>query len=179
VKTYLIIALYCIFSRHLVSEYPPQKRVFSRFLQRRPRRQIEGGIRISLEKAILKPEKTKHLQLSKPGKKYCSKIIKADGYVENSPLRSELTTYPQPLLPTQKEEVKGRRAKTANAIPTWVIHTQPPSDLCFADPPGGCVWITPRKGGMNWSKEVRVVVKTKNPLTQSCHFAISVEEEIG
>jgi len=143
-KTCLIIALYFIFSRKVILQHPPPlMRVFSRFLRKRVRRQIEGGIRISLEKAILKPEKTKHLQLSKPGKKHGSKIIKADGYVDNSPLRSKLTTYPQPLLPGQREEVKGRRAKTANAIPTWVIHNQPPPDLCFADPPGGCVWITP------------------------------------
>ena len=176
-KTCLIIALYCILSRHLLSEHPSQKRVFDRFLQRRPHRQIEGSIRITLEKAILNPEKGKHLKLSKPGKKYGSKIIEADEYVDNSPPPSELTTYPQPLLPGQREEVKGRRiAKTANAISTWVNHNQPPPDLCFANPPDGCVWITPRKDGMNWSKEVRV---GKEPLTQSCHFAISVEEEIG
>ena len=169
-KTCLILALYCIFSRKVILEHPPLKRVFDRFLQRRPRRQIEGSIRITLEKA-------KHLKLSKPGKKYGSKIIEADEYVDNSPLPSELTTYPQPLLPGQREEVKGRRiAQTANAISTWVNHNHPPPDLCFTNPPDGCVWITPRKDGMNWSKEDRV---GKEPLTQSCHSAISVEEEIG
>jgi hypothetical protein len=30
-----------------------------------------------------------------------------------------------------------------------VTHKQPPSDMCFAHPPGGCVWITPPKGVCN------------------------------
>ena len=30
-----------------------------------------------------------------------------------------------------------------------VIHKQPLSDMCFAHPPGGCVWITSRKGVCN------------------------------
>jgi len=113
-------------------------------------------------------------------KKLGDESIKADGYVDNSPLRSELTTCPQPLLPRQREEVKGRRiAQTVKAKATWVNHKQPPPDFCYANPPGSCVWITPRKDGMNSSEEAGVAAKCENPLTQSCHFAISVEEEIG
>ena len=67
--------------------------------------------------------------------------IRADGYMDNSLLRSELTTYPQPLTE--------RLAQTDRAISSRVTHKQPPSDLCFADPPGNCSWITPRKSVCN------------------------------
>ena len=161
-----------IFSRRLVSKYPPLKRMFGRFLRKRPRRQIEDTIRICLDKVSLNPEKSNHLQLSKPGKKYGSKIIEADGYVDNSPLRSELTTYPQPLLPGQ-----GKEEDTDEVRSRWVIHKQPPADLYLGNPSCSCVWITPRKDDGNRSKVVRV--SSNKPLTQSCHFDISVTEEIG
>ncbi len=55
-------------------------------------------------RASLKPEISRHFQLSKPGKKNGGKIIEADGYVDNSPPCYELTTYPQPLLPGERKE---------------------------------------------------------------------------
>ena len=89
------------------------------------------------------------LKLTTQKKKHFDQTIKADGYVDNSPLRSELTTYPQPLPPGLIKEEKGRIAQTAKAISSWVTHKQPPPDLCFADPPGGCMWIPPRKGELD------------------------------
>jgi hypothetical protein len=97
IKTPLIIAPYCILSRLLVSEYPPLKRLFGRFLRKWPRRQIEIAVSMSSEKgrtsSCLSREHT-----------VAAKSPEADGYVDNSPLRSELTTYPQPLLPDQRKE---------------------------------------------------------------------------
>jgi len=75
--------------------------------------------------------------------RHCHETVRPDGYVDNSPLRSELTTYPQPLLPRQRNEEMESIAQTAKAISTWVIHKQPPLDLCFANPPCGCMCITP------------------------------------
>lgn len=160
-KTCLIIALYCISSRYLVSEYPSLKRVFGRFLPKRPWRQTEDAVRICLSKAVFAP-----------GKSMTAKFSEADGYVDNSPLRSELTTYPQPQQPE-----KGKEETRLKEISMWIIHKPPPSDLGSGDPPGGSVWITPRKNDGNWIKVGRV--NGKEPLTQSCHFVISVEEEIG
>ena len=41
-----------------------------------------------------------------------AQALEADGYVDNSPLRSELTTYPQPLLPGQLKEEEGYTAQS-------------------------------------------------------------------
>jgi hypothetical protein len=49
-KTPLIIALYAILWNFLVSEYPPLKRLYGRFLRKWPRRQIEVTVSMSLEK---------------------------------------------------------------------------------------------------------------------------------
>jgi len=141
--------------------------------------QIEEGIMIRSAGGTRKLKKNKDLNLLTQQEKHYEETIRADGYVDNSPLRSELTTYPQPLLPGQRKEEKGRIAQTSKDISPWVIHKQPPLDLCFANPPGSCVWITPRKNDLNWSKGVEGVVIGKEPLTQSCHFAITVKEEIG
>ncbi len=99
--------------------------------------------------AIWKLKNSMHLEPTTQENKHCDQTIKADGYVDNSTLRSELTTYPQPLLPGLRKEEKGRIAQTAKAISPWVTHKQPPLDLCFADPPSGCMWITPRKGELD------------------------------
>jgi hypothetical protein len=146
--------------------------VFSRFLCKRPRLKIEGGIETSLNKVSLNLQGSNHLQPSKLGKMHGSKIIEADGYVDNSPLRSELTTFPQPQPPGEKKE-----ENAAKAISTWVIHKQLPADLYLRNPPCNCVWITPQNNDRNWSKGGSV--SDEEPLTQSCHSVISVKEEIG
>ena len=66
----------------------------------------------------------KDLKRTTRGARHGDNTIRADGYVDNSPLRSELTTYPQPL--------KERLAHTGKAISSWVTHKPPPPDLCFA-----------------------------------------------
>jgi len=91
---------------------------------------LEGRIQIEEDIKILSSRTTRNLKRSKALKlttreaKHGDEAIKADGYVDNSPLRSELTTYPQPL--------KERLAQTDRAISSWVTHKQPPPDLCFA-----------------------------------------------
>lgn len=84
-KTPLIIALYAILRRSLVSEHPPLKRLFGRFLRKRPRRQIEVTVSMSLEKgstsSCLSREHT-----------VAAKSPEADGYVNTSPLRFESPT---------------------------------------------------------------------------------------
>ncbi len=96
-KTPLIIALHAILSRFLVSEPPPLKRLFGRFLRKWPSRQIEVALSMSLEKgstsSCLSREHT-----------VAAKSPEADGYVHNSPLCFELATHPQPLLPDQRKE---------------------------------------------------------------------------
>lgn len=57
-------------------------------------------------RAELKPKIRKHLRQPKLKKKHSGQTIKADGYVDNSPLRSELTAKARPLLPAQREEGK-------------------------------------------------------------------------
>jgi len=68
-----------------VSEYPPLKRLFGRFLRKWPRRQIEVAVSMSLEKgstsSCLSREHT-----------VAAKSPEADGYVHNSPLRFESPT---------------------------------------------------------------------------------------
>lgn len=77
--------------------------------------------------------------------KHGGETTKANGYVHSSSLRSELiASYPQLLLPKKRTEEKERVAQTDR--PLRVTHKQPPSDMCLGHPPGGCVWITPRKG---------------------------------
>ena len=96
--------------------------------------------------AILKLEKNMDLELTTQENKYCDQTIKADGYVDNSTLRSKLTTYPQPLLPGLRKEGKGRIAQIVKAISLWVTHKQSPADIYYPNPPGNCVWITHRRG---------------------------------
>jgi hypothetical protein len=142
---YLIYRRGWTFRGKVVSQCSPLKLVFGRFLLKRPRRKIDGGIGTSLDKVSLNSEKNKHLHLSEPG---------------NTQLPGE-----------------GKEENTAKAILTWVIHKQLPADLNFRNPPCSCVWITTRKNDRKRSKGDRV--SCKEPLTQSCHFAISVKEEIG
>jgi hypothetical protein len=96
-KTCLIIALYAILSMHLVSEYPPLKRLFGRFLRKWPRRQIVGALSMN-------PVKGRISSCLSRKQSVAAKSPEADEYVDNSPLCSELTTYPQPLLPDQRKE---------------------------------------------------------------------------
>ena len=86
--------------------------------------QIEEDIRMRSSRVTRQLKRSKALKRTTREEKRGDEAIKADGYVDNSPLRSELTTYPQPL--------KERLAQTDRAISSWVTHKQPPPDLCFA-----------------------------------------------
>jgi hypothetical protein len=96
-KTPLIIALYAILWNFLVSEYPPLKRLYGRFLRKWPRRQIEVTVSMSLEKGSTSSCLSREYSVT-------AKSPEADGYVHNSPLRFELATHPQPLLPDRRKE---------------------------------------------------------------------------
>ena len=163
-KTPLIIALYAIPSRPPVSEYPPLKRLFGRFLRKWPHRQIEGAVSMSLEKgntsSCLSGEHT-----------VAAKSPEADRYVHNSPLRFELATHHSLYYRT-----KERRKTQLIVISMWVTHKQSPADLSLRNPPGVCVWITLRKGDRNRRKGAEY---GNLPLTQSCHSAITAKEGIG
>jgi hypothetical protein len=82
---------------------------------------IEENIRMRLSRVTRKLKVGKDLKQTTRQAKHGDKTTRADGYVDNSPLRSELTTYPQPL--------KERLAHTDKAISSWVTH-KPPPDLC-------------------------------------------------
>ena len=86
--------------------------------------QIEEDIIMKSIRVTWKSKRIKDLKRTTREVKHCDEAIRADGYVDNSPLRSEFTTYPQPL--------KERLAQTDRTISSWVTHKQPPPDLCFA-----------------------------------------------
>lgn len=86
--------------------------------------QIEEDIRMRSSRVIRQLKRSETLKRTTREAKHGDEAIRADGYMDNSPLRSELITYPQPL--------KERLAQTDRAISSRVTHKQPPSDLCFA-----------------------------------------------
>jgi len=102
------------------------------------------GSSMRLAGAIRTFKKSKDLELTTQENKCCGQAQKADGYVDNSTLRSELTTYPQPLLSGPRKEE--RIAQTVKAMSPWVTHKQSPVDIYYPNPPGNCVWITHRRG---------------------------------
>jgi hypothetical protein len=88
-------------------------------------------------------------------------------------------SYPHTNSPHyQDKERRKRKAQTVTAMATWVTHKQPPPDLYASQILRRLHVDNPRKGDMNCSKEVRIIVIGNKPFTQSCHFAIGVEEEI-
>jgi hypothetical protein len=81
-KTPLIIALYAILWNFLVSEYPPLKRLYGRFLRKWPRRQIEVTVSMSLEKGSTSSCLSREYSVT-------AKSPEADGYVHNWKCQAE------------------------------------------------------------------------------------------
>ena len=103
VKTCSIVAPQCVFSSYLVSKHPLFKRLFRLYLQKGSLRQNGKEIRMKSSMAYQKPGKCKvnpFMQIYRKEMNLNKKRIKrAVDMMDNSPLRSKLTTYPQPPPP--------------------------------------------------------------------------------
>ena len=99
-KTYLIEARQRIFSRYLVSKHPPeagdQTILRARKSSLNKRRCQMSSARASQK--LIKCRDDLYLQPSTEKAKHYGKQLGLMDMMDNSPLRSELTTYPQPLL---------------------------------------------------------------------------------
>ena len=102
-KTCSIVAPQCVFSSYLVYKHPLFKRLFRRYHHRSTLHQNGKEISMRSDRAYQKPGKCKvdrFLQISmKEVNLHKERIKKAVDMMDNSPLRSKLTTYPQPPPP--------------------------------------------------------------------------------
>lgn len=144
VETGLIMALYCIFSRHLVSEQPLRRRPLGRSLDRRPWRQIEGGIRIRSEKIGSSLRKTRISGSPSLKKNTAAKSSRLVDMWITSPLRSELPTDPH----SHKSKPRGGKGKKSQTGKCHIDLGYPQAaayGYTLRYPSGGCVWITPER----------------------------------
>ena len=131
VKTCSIVAPQCVFFSYLVSKHPLFKRLFRLYLQKGSLRQNGKEIRMKSSMAYQKAGKYKvnpFMQIyRKEVNLHKERIKKAVDMMDNSPLRSKLTTYPQPpppvffILKKRRRMFMSKIAVRGNIIPFVIV----------------------------------------------------------